>query len=156
MRTTLALAVAAAVFGALPAGTPAAPVAKIKICSQIANGPAHDWSFPAAVARQTGIPARVRGTKWTVLADGVACSFAMKKTPALLKQWKGAKPGARLVPGVPGWTCAKDRGYTGQGGKGSPGGSCLKSGALFSFIGSGPYTLAQVKQLAATGKLPTG
>jgi hypothetical protein len=156
VRTTLALAVAAAVFAVLAAGTQATPAATIKICGQIANGPAHDWSFPAAVARQLGIPARVKGTRWTVLADGVACSFALKRTPALLKQWKSAKPGKRLVPGVAGWICAKDKGYVGQGGKGSPGGSCLKSGALFSFIGSGSYTLAQVKQLAATGKLPTG
>lgn len=155
MRTTLALVTAAAVFAVLAAGTPAAP-AKLQICAQIANGPAHDWSFPAVVARQLGIPARVQGTRWTVLANGVACSFAMRKTPALLKQWASAKPAKRFVLDTPGWICAKDKGFVGHGGTGSPGGSCIKSGALFSFIGSGPYTLAQVKQLAATGKLPTG
>ena len=150
----LAVLVAGAIVATAQA--PAAPAGKIKICGQIRKGPAHDWSFPQAIARQLGIPARVRGTTWTVLADGVPCSFAMKKTPALLTQWKKAKPGARLVPGVAGWTCAKDKGFVAQAGKGSPGGSCLKSGSLFSFIGSGPYTLAQIKQLAATGKLPVG
>jgi hypothetical protein len=156
MRRSLLVAVAVAVgVAALAAEAPARPSSKIVICGQIKNGPAHDWSFPASVAKQLGIPARVRGTTWTVLATGVPCGFAMKKTPALLRQWGKVAIAARLRPGVAGWVCAKDKGYAGFGGKGSPGGSCLKAGALFSFIGSGPYTLAQVKQLAATGKLPT-
>jgi hypothetical protein len=158
MRASLlAAAVAAGVVALAPLaiGSPAAPAAAPKICGQ-KTGPAHDWSFPLSVARELGIPARVKGTNWTVVADRVACTFALSKTSALLMQWAKAKPGSRLVPGVQGWTCAKDKGYIGHQGRGSPGGSCVNGRALFSFIGSGSYTLAQVKQLASTGKLPTG
>jgi hypothetical protein len=158
-RTTPTLAIllvtSATVLSSLLVGTSSAATAKLKVCGQIRGGPAHDWSFPPSVARDLGIPARVRGTTWTVVADGIGCSFALGKTSALLKQWPKAKPGARLA-GPAGWTCAKDTGFVGHAGKGSPGGSCLKTGAIFTFIGSGSYTLAQVKQLAATGKLPGG
>ena len=119
------------------------------------GGPADDWSFPSVVAQQLGISPRVKGTTWTLVSDRVPCSFAMQKTPALLEQWSRTKAPGRMVPGLAGWTCAKDRGYIGYGGKGSPEGSCLKAGKLFSLIESGPYTLARIKQLATTGKLPT-
>ncbi len=156
MRRSLVITLAvAAVFAALAAQTAATPHSTIAICGQIKNGPAGDWSFPPAVAKELGIPARVKGNTWTVLASRVPCGFAMTKTRPLLAQWVKATRGARLVPGLAGWVCAKDKGYVGFGGKGSPGGGCLKGNKLFSFIESGPYTLAQVKQLAATGKLPT-
>jgi hypothetical protein len=155
MRGALTLVLAAAAAVALLAGPgSASSTAKLTVCGQIKNGPAHDWSFPRATANQLGIPTRVKGTTWTVIVDSVACAFAMKHTRTLLAEWPKATPGRRMTSGPSGWTCAKDVGF-GSAGKGSPGGSCLKPPrSLFTFLGTGPYSLAQVKQLAATGQLP--
>jgi hypothetical protein len=156
----ISVAVGAVMLAPLVASAPAVPVneaAPVAICGQVKNGPRAEWAFPASVAQMLGISRVVKGTTWTVLADGVSCTFAMKRTPALLKQWAGKKPGARLRPGLAGWVCAVDKGFTASGGAGSPGGSCLNGkGGLITFIGSGTYTLAQVKQLAAAGQLPGG
>jgi hypothetical protein len=154
IRIALVIAFSGAVAAALGSQASAIPRANIAICGQIKHGPHDSWSFPAAVASALGVPPTVSGTTWTVIADAsTLCGLALKSTPALLIQWAKTTRG-QIHSGIAGLVCAKSIGYVGSGGKGSPGGTCLKKGLAFSFIESGPYSLAQVKQLAATGKLP--
>lgn len=164
MMLTAVAALAAFSLGVEAFATPVSSMTeeqlRIRFCGQIRNGPANDWRIPRAAARQLGLPARFRGRTWTVYVRGGApCAFAMRNTRVVLRLWPRTKPGGLMRTGdrnLRGWICGKER--TPTGGKGSPGGSCLYLGVgrRFHFIHLGPLTLAQVKRLAATGKLPTG
>ena len=135
----------------LAAGAPAGTSAQFTLCGQVKHGPAADWLLTPSVASALRVSRHVAGTTWTVLAERVPCTVAMKNTPALLRLWAKASGSARLA-GPRGWTCGRVGGAA--AGKGSPGGVCTKGGTDFAFIESGAYSLAQIKQLAATGNLP--
>ena len=93
------------------------------------------------------------GTTWTVIATGLPCSYALARTPGLLKQWAAARIGAALK--LAGFTCSKmtDQGYSGQGT--SSGGFLCHKGAdpaasifgpsTFTARETNPYTIAQIK-----------
>ena len=150
MRLLVITVGAATVLAAtLAAGAPGGTSAQLTICGQVKHGPAADWQLSPNVARALGVSRHVAGTTWTVLAEGAPCKVAMKDTPALLRLWAKASA-TRLAPGPTGWIC----GRVGGTGKGSPGGACTKGGTDFAFIESGPYSIAQIKRLAATGSLP--
>jgi len=150
MRLLVITVGAATVLAAtLAAGAPGGTSAQLTICGQVKHGPAADWQLNASVARALGVSRHVAGTTWTVLAEGAPCAVAMKDTPALLRLWAKTS-GTRLAPGPKGWVC----GRVGGTGKASPGGACTKGGTDFAFIESGPYSIAQIKRLAATGSLP--
>jgi hypothetical protein len=152
MRLLVMTVGAAAVLAAtLAAGAPAGTSAQFTICGQVKHGPAAEWQLSASVARGLGVSQRVAGTTWTVVAEGAPCKVAMKDTPALLRLWRKASGKARLAPGPLGWICGR---IGGTAGKGSPGGACAKGSTDFAFIESGPYSIAQIKRLAATGSLP--
>jgi hypothetical protein len=126
----------------------AAPAAKTQICGQ-KKGPSTSWSdsFP-------GIgKVKFKGSTWTVFATDVSCKFAMSVTPGHLKRWANAKVGDHWT--VKGWLCGKEkaRGYSGKGvSSGSIG--CVGPHAAFIAIHMlAPYSLAKIKQVAATGKL---
>ena len=142
---------ATVVAATLAAGAAGGTSAQFTICGQVKHGPAADWLLSANVASALGVSRHVAGTTWTVLAERVPCTVAMKDTPALLRIWAKASGSARLA-GPSGWTCGRVGGTA--GGKGSPGGVCTKGGTDFAFIESGAYSLAQIKRLAATGSLP--
>jgi hypothetical protein len=163
----LVAAVAAALVGASALATPRTTATasdgmrtqaiQNKICGQIRNGPLTTWSFPPGASNTLGLPRTFKGREWTVFAGpGTTCAFAMKNTPALLRQWVRATEGNRIRPGLPGWLCAKQRAFP-NGGRGSPGGGCvnLRARGNLAFWLFGPLTLAQIKRLAATGRLPT-
>ena len=162
MLTTVA-AFAAFMLGLEASAAPASSATEAQLrntfCGQIRNGPANDWSIPRAAARQLGLPARFRGRTWTVIARDTPCGFAMRYTRVVLRLWSRTRPGGLMRSGDPalrGWICGKERTLT--GGRGSPGGSCsyLGVGRRFSFTQLGSLSLAQIKRLAARGKLPTG
>ena len=152
MRLLVITIGAATVLAAtVAAGAPGATSAQFTICGQVKHGPAADWLLSPKVASALRVSRHVAGTTWTVLAERVPCTVAMKDTPALLRIWAKASGSARLA-GPSGWTCGRVGGTA--GGKGSPGGVCAKGSTDFAFIESGAYSLAQIKQLAATGNLP--
>jgi hypothetical protein len=99
---------------------------------------------------------KFKGSTWTVFATGVKCSFALKVTPGHLAQWQKQKIGGHWRAG--GWFCGKEK-SAGYSGKGVSSGSIGCVGPKTEFIAIhmyAPYTLAQIKQVAATGKLPGG
>jgi hypothetical protein len=118
--------------------------ANTQICRQI-KGPANNWQLPASVATGAGIPRAVKGTTWTVFATGVQCATAVKLAPAYLKQW-AANHSASAKAKIPGWLCSVDRS---QGPSGSDGGGCVRGSSLsyFQLIETGPYSIAQLKQI---------
>jgi hypothetical protein len=130
---------------------PAAPSAKIQICGQ-KKGPSTAWSDT--------IPGhgtfKFKGNTWTVFATEVSCKFALSVTPGHLKQWAKQKVGGHWRS--QGWLCSKEK-AKGYSGKGVASGSIGCVGPTANFISIAmyaPYTLAQIKQVAATGKLPGG
>lgn len=139
-----------------PAATDASVQVKVQICGQIKNGPFNDWSMPRSAARQLGLPARLRGRTWTVLARGTSCSFALKSSRKVLRQWAKTEPGRLLIRdhGVRGYFCSKNR--PPRGGRGHSGALCLylAIGRGFAFYQLGSLTLAQIKRFAAAGRLP--
>ena len=141
MRTTIALtAVAVSLAALVAASATAAPTLSITHCSQIKNGP--------YAAYTSALGHKLKGRTWTVaVRNGLpACSVATKLAPSVLKWWAKAKPGDGTV--LQGFACSKDkdRAYSGSGNS-SGGAACLKGNAYFSVQMTGPYTLAQLKQL---------
>jgi hypothetical protein len=128
------------------AAAPRPAPANTKVCGQIKNGPyASYWSLVSGI--------KSKGTTWTVLATGVPCSYALAKTPPLLKQWAKAKLGAPLT--LAGAACIKmiDRAYSGSG-RSSGGFMCHRgSGAPTNVFGpntfaareTNPYSVKQIK-----------
>jgi hypothetical protein len=89
-----------------------------------------------------------------VFATGVRCSFALASAPGLLAQWPRAAIGKQLT--LKGWLCTKEKALA-YSGKGSSSGSigCVgKSAGTIEILMLAPYTLAQIKQVAASGQLP--
>src|SRR5262249_23061959 len=106
------------------------------ICGQIKHGP-----FAKGQFLLDGKP--VKGTTWTVFADGgVSCRFAMAKAPALLKAWAKAKLGAELEPGLPRWICTH---------AGPTNVECSKAKGKFALWMMGKYTLSQLKAFKVMG-----
>lgn len=140
----LTLALVAAALAA-PLGT-AAPAAKIQICGQ-KKGPATSWSDSIPGVGRTAF----KGNTWTVFATGVSCSFALKVTPGHLAKWKTVAIGGHWRSG--GWYCGKEKG-SGYSGSGISSGSIGCVGPKSAFIAIkmyAPYTLAQIKRIAAGG-----
>ena len=164
MRYLFLPAVLSAALVAVAAQASAHPAKNVQssprtvICGQIKNGPLNEWSIPRATARQLGLPARMRGRTWTVGARGVKCSFAIRNTRVVLRSWNATRPGQNMPrpESLRGWICQKNRVVPGT--KGSSGGLCafLGVGERFFFNNYGSLTLAQIKRIAASGKLPTG
>jgi len=148
MRMSLALVALGAVIGALAGQTGATPVAKTKVCYQIKNGPYASWKLPAAVAKSLGVPREIKGTTWTAFATGVPCQPATSARALLAKYSAARKTLSGLIkPPLQGFNlCATT----------SPGevGCVGKNVSTFTLLETGKYTLAQIRQLAATGKLP--
>jgi hypothetical protein len=141
----LAVTVAAGALAAHVAATSAAAPPNARVCKQI-KGPRARY-----LSRVSGF--KSAGSTWTVLATGVDCGYAVKQTPALLKQWTKAKLGAPLR--LAGARCLKmiDTGYSGSG-TASGGFMCrLGTQAPTSVFGqktfagreTAPYTIAQIK-----------
>ena len=144
---------------AAPSSSTTGAQTRLTFCGQIRNGPANDWSMPPSLARQLGLPARMRGRTWTVYSRGTPCAFALRNTRLLLRPWAKTRPGERIRytnRDLRAWICGKDR--LPAGSRGSPGASCiyLGIGSRFGFVQLGPLTLAQIKELAAKGRLPVG
>lgn len=151
MRAILVLTVVTALVAGLAGPAPAGPSGKTQICGQ-KKGPSTSWS--------DSIPGigtfKFKGNTWTVFATDIRCPVALRATPPLLGQWSRAKVGDKLT--LKGWLCTKEkaRGYSG---KGVSSGSIGCTNAKLAFIAIhmyAPYTLAQIKQVAATGELPGG
>jgi hypothetical protein len=149
LRTALALVT---VLGALVALTvPAAGSAavRIQVCGQ-KRGPSTSWS--------TSLPGigtyRFKGSTWTVFATGGPCASALAAAPGLLRQWPKTAIGKRLT--LKGWVCTKTR-NTAYSGKGSSSGGIVcaaRPAKSIDVLMLAPYTLAQIRQVAATGQLP--
>jgi len=150
MRIALALTLTVAVGGLLATQVFAAAEGKTKICGQ-KKGPFASWSATIPGLNKTY---RFKGSTWTVFATDVKCSFAMASAPGLLRQWSKAKISARLT--LKGWLCTKEkgRGYSGKGTSSGSIGCAGPKGAFIAIYMYAPYTLAQIKQVAATGTLP--
>lgn len=143
MRTALALAALSVVARA--ASATAAPSAGFKICGQIKHGPFLRWTL--ALPGQK--PIRLHGTTWTVVARGaVPCGTAttighmlLEKFPASLKTLTH-----QIKPTPKGFDICSSEAKNGQV-------SCydLKHDRNVTLWQTDPLTLAQVKQIAATG-----
>jgi hypothetical protein len=149
LRTTLALVIAVTSLGLLAAQGLAAGNGKIKICGQ-KHGPETAWRVQIPGSKTF----RFKGSTWTVFATGTPCSFALKAAPGLLSQWAKAKPGSRLV--LPHWVCVKNPSlaYSGSGKSSGHIGCVGPKGQVIAIVMYAPITLGQIKQIAATGKLP--
>ena len=103
---------------------------------------------PTAAGRWPLTGKTIKGNTWTVFANGVSCSDAMRATPGLLRQWAKAKSAMSTtdLPAPKGWLgCVRRE-------KPFAAGSCDKTfRAGFEFWMSGPYTLAQLKALKVMG-----
>ena len=115
MRLLVITIGAATVLAAtVAAGAPGATSAQFTICGQVKHGPAADWLLSPKVASALRVSRHVAGTTWTVLAERVPCTVAMKDTPALLRLWAKASGTARLA-GPSGWIAPRSSaGRTGR------------------------------------------
>jgi hypothetical protein len=132
---------AAFAFALLAASAAAAAAAtpKTVICGQIKNGP--KVTYTSQVSRK-----KLSGSTWTVFATGVPCGKAMKASPSILKWWAKAKIESFVQ--TSGFTCTKES--DGRGSAGSSG--CIYSGlSNIELIMTGPYTIAQLKQMFFIG-----
>ena len=111
-----------------------------RICGQLKG--------PTASGRWLLTGKTLTGNGWTVFANGIPCSDAMKLTPGLLKQWARAKSANSTsdIPAPKGWLgCVRRE-------KPFAAGSCDKTvRAGFEFWMTGPYTLAQLKAFKVLG-----
>ena len=146
MRAGLALLVAVGVLAGLSAASTAAPTATT-VCYQL-PGPYAKWSLPASVARAAGVSRTVAGRSWTAFATGVACQPKAASTYLLKKYPAGRRTAGGVIrPPLRGFNaCATD-----SVGKVGCVGSNLKT---FTLLETGPYSLSQIKQLTASGRLP--
>jgi hypothetical protein len=149
MRTTFAMVLvvsgAAVALGASAGASTAVAPPNTRICGQI-HGPHASY-----VSVVSGI--KSSGTAWTVIATGVPCTYAMSKTPGLLKLWAKARLGARIA--LPGYTCLKmtDRSYSGSGTssggflchRGSTPAMTIFGPSTFTARETAPYSVAQIK-----------
>ena len=146
MRVGLALLVAFGVLAAVSAVSTAAPAATT-VCYQV-KGPYAKWLLPASTARAAGVPRTVAGTTWTAFATGTPCrpkasaKYLLAKYPAARRTATGY-----IKPPLKGFNvCSTD-----SVGEAGCVGSNLKT---FTLLETGPYSLSQIKALAATGRLP--
>jgi hypothetical protein len=149
VRAAIVLFLSVAALAAGSASTDAASRAappNTRICTQVKNGP-----YASYLSLVSGI--KSKGTTWTILVTGVPCSYAVAKTPGLLKQWPKAKLGGRLQ--LAGAVCVKmiDAAYAGHG-QSSGGFMCHRGSAppisifgpnTFAARETNPYTIAQIK-----------
>jgi hypothetical protein len=140
------LLVAVGVLVGLSTSSTAAPTATT-VCYQL-RGPHAKWLLPASVARAAGVSRTVAGTTWTAFATGVACQ-SKSAARYLLAKYPSARraPGHAIRPPLKGFSVCSSS-SVGEAG-------CVGSNSkTFSLLETGPYSLSQIKQLAATGRLP--
>jgi hypothetical protein len=148
MRVGLAVLVAVGVLAGVNTASTAAATAST-VCYQL-KGPNAKWLLPASVARAAGVPRTVAGTTWTAFASGTACRpkasarYLLAKYPAARRTATGS-----IRPPLKGFDVCS----TNSVGEAGCVGSNLKT---FTLLETGPYSLTQIKQLAATGRLPIG
>ena len=138
-RALLPLATITAV-AALALPSPASPAAQTtQICGQL-NGPHASWTLTLPGRK----PIKLTGNRWTVFLTGtMPCAKAVKVVPGLLKQWAKTSNQNLIKPGLTGYFCSRDS----SGGQGA----CLKGTSLnITFIMTGPYTIAQIRQLGVS------
>lgn len=136
MRARSVLAVVAlAAVAALGVPSPASPSAQAtQICGQL-TGPHASWKLTVP----GHAPIKLTGNRWTVFLTGaMPCAKALKLVPGVLKQWAKTPNKHLIKPGLTGYFCSRD----GSGGRGS----CLKSPLNITFMMTGPYTIAQIRQ----------
>lgn len=146
MRAGIALLVAVGMLAGLSAASSAAPAAST-VCYQL-QGPYAKWLLPASVARAAGVPRTVAGKTWTAFATGVACQ-SKASAKYLLAKYPAARTTATgsIKPPLKGFNVCSTN-SVGEAG-------CVgKNLRTFTLLETGPYSLAQIKQLAATGRLP--
>jgi hypothetical protein len=149
MRGFTAFITSIAVFGVLTAVAAAAPAAtSTRACGQITHGPYANWVVKAPAQPQL----RLTGTTWTVFATGrISCTAAMKIGNTLLTRYRAARErsGGAIKPALKGFdVCGTKPGQA----------SChdLRDASNITLFETGTYSLAQVKQFVAAGKLPLG
>jgi hypothetical protein len=145
MRRTVAVAAVAGIAACLAVAATAAPAAQSTICGQIKHGPYLKWTLTLP-GRQ---PIHLHGRTWTVVATGaVPCRTAMaigrmllRKLPASLKTVTH-----RITPVPRGFSICSSESRDGNV-------SCydLKHDRNVTLWQTDPLSLAQVKQIAATG-----
>jgi len=149
---TVVLSCAALAAGVTATGA-ASGASVTRVCGQLTSTAKRQLPSAKYLSLVSGI--RSSGSTWTVLATGVPCGTALSSTPALLRQWQQARLGARLDPGLAGYTCVKaiDRAWSGSG-QSSGGFVCQKGSGLpasvfapgtFAARETSPYTIAQIK-----------
>jgi hypothetical protein len=123
-RTIRALAIASvgALMLALAVAGRASPAAERAACGKFA-GPA--WTFSSSLTGE-----KKRGTKWSVTARGVPCSFALKTAKVLVKTPFKGEARTRLKS-PKGWSCIAGGGNS-HGGKATPG-YCSQGSKSFSW-----------------------
>jgi hypothetical protein len=142
MRSALVVAVLATALPValtVPPAMAATTTAKTKICGQVKHGP--HAAYTTLVTHK-----QLSGTTWTVFSTGVPCSLATKTTPAILRWWAKAKVGAYDFS-LNGFSCNKED--DGHGKSGTIGCSYSKGPPLanIELMMTGPYSIAQLKQL---------
>jgi hypothetical protein len=145
MRIGLVLLVVAGALVGLSTASTAAPAATT-VCYQL-QGPHAKWLLPASTARAAGVSRVVAGKTWTAFATGVACQSKTAARYLLAKYASARRAGGAIKPPLKGFSvCATSS--VGEAG-------CVGSGSkTFTLLETGQYSLSQIKQLAATGRLP--
>jgi hypothetical protein len=149
MRTLTVFATLTIAVGVLAGAATAAPeVTKTKVCGQITHGPYANWVIKAPGQPQL----RLVGTAWTVFATGrISCATAMTVGKTLLARYPAARKRSTgaIKPMLEGFdTCGTKSGQA----------NCYdrKHSSNVTLFETGTYSLAQIKQLVASGKLPLG
>jgi len=145
MRTGLALLVVAGALVGLSATSTAAPSATT-VCYQV-KGPYAKWLLPASTARAAGVARTVAGTSWTAFATGTPCRPKASAKYLLAKYPAARRTTGTIKPPLKGFNlCATSS--VGEIG-------CVGSNdKTFTLLETAQYSLNQIKQLAATGRLP--
>ena len=147
MRTLGVLVTSLVALGVLAGSAIAAPtVTKTRVCGQVTHGPYANWVVPAQP------PLRMVGTSWTVFATGqVGCAAALRVGRTLLAKYPAARKTSTgaIKPALKGF----DRCGTAPGRA-----NCYDLGrsSTVTLLETGTYSLAQIKRLVASGKLPLG
>ena len=146
MRVGLALLVAVGVLAGVSAASTAAPTAST-VCYQL-KGPYAKWLLPASVARAAG-SANGGGDdmdgvreRYGLSAEGVG-AVPPREVPGRTADAYGASSGRRSGASTPARRTASARPAASA--------ATLKT---FTLLETGPYSLTQIKQLAAAGRLP--
>ena len=143
---TIALGLSTAVAAAAPSRIAARSALPV-VCGQIKHGPYASWTLTPPGQK----PVQIKGTTWTVFSNGgIACGTAMKVGKTLLVRYPASVKTLTHVikPTLKGFDLCSSSPKNGEV-------SCydLKRSRNVTLFETGTYTLAQVKQFAATGQL---